>query len=243
MSDSEMGSQGELFEYHPQDDAERDAADALIDLVGKRVIPASGSRRFWEWYARACRAGQTADERRDTESGIASFIERVGARLAALDAPLIRVAGRAPRTATCIVGPVSQVLAPALASGAAPLVEAGVAAGAGRQLWDEVTDAWIAVPAELPERRYVAMRVSGDSMTPLLHSDDVVLIDLDNNDTTAGSIIVARNNDDGYVVKQVTANDGFDIVLGSLNPAYAPMRITSSSNVVLGRVVLRWCEH
>jgi phage repressor protein C with HTH and peptisase S24 domain len=134
-------------------------------------------------------------------------------------------------------------LAPAIAAGAAPLVEAGVAAGAGRQLWDEVTDAWITVPNELPERRYVAMRVSGDSMTPLLHSDDVVLIDLDNNDTTAGAIIVARNTDDGYVVKQVTANDGFDIVLGSLNPAYAPMRITSSSGVVLGRVVLRWCEH
>ena len=238
MSDS----QRELFDPSARA-PEHDSSDALIDLVGKRVVPASGSRRFWDWYARACRAGQTADERRDTDSGVAAFLERVGTRLAALDAPLIRVAGRAPRTATSIVGPVSQVLASALASGAAPLVEAGVAAGAGRQLWDEVTDAWVVVPDELPVRRYVAMRVSGDSMTPLLHSDDVVLIDLDNNDTTAGSIIVARNNDDGYVVKQVTANDGFDIVLGSLNPAYAPMRITSSSTVVLGRVVLRWCEH
>lgn len=236
-------SQGELFEYHAHSEAEPDASDTLIDLVGKRVVPASGSRRFWDWYARACRTGQTVDERRDTESGVAAFLDRVSARLAALEAPLVRVAGPAPRTAASIVGPVSQVLTPALASGAAPLVEAGVAAGAGRQLWDEVTDAWVAVPTELPERRYVAMRVSGDSMTPLLHSDDVVLIDLDNTDTTAGSIIVARNTDDGYVVKQVTANDGFDIVLGSLNPAYAPMRIASSSNVVLGRVVLRWCAH
>ena len=238
MSDS----QGELFE-HRLHEAEHDPSDALIDLVGKRVVPASGSRRFWDWYTRACRAGQTADERRETDAGVAAFLDRVGARLAALDAPLIRVAGAAPRHTATIVGPVSQVLAPARACGAAPLVEAGVAAGAGRELWDEVTDAWVAVPNELPERRYVAMRVSGDSMTPLLHSDDVVLIDLDNNDTTAGSIIVARNNDDGYVVKQVTANDGFDIVLGSLNPAYAPMRIASSSEVVLGRVVLRWCEH
>ena len=235
-------SQGELFKHEPHE-KENDPSDALIDLVGKRVVPASGSRRFWDWYTRACRAGQTADERRDTASGVAAFLDRVGARLAALDAPLVRVAGAVPRRAADIVGPVSQVLSPALAAGSAPLVEAGVAAGAGRELWDEVTDAWVAVPSDLPERRYVAMRVSGDSMTPLLHSDDVVLIDLDNNDTTAGSIIVARNNDDGYVVKQVTANDGFDIVLGSLNPAYAPMRITSSSGVVLGRVVLRWCEH
>lgn len=238
MSDS----QGELFERSSHE-PEHDPSDALIDLVGKRVVPASGSRRFWDWYTRACRAGQTADERRETESGVTAFLDRVGARLATLDAPLVRVAGAAPRHAALIVGPVSQVLTPALASGAAPLVEAGVAAGAGRELWDEVTDAWVAVPNDLPARRYVAMRVSGDSMTPLLHSDDVVLIDLDNNDTTAGSIIVARNNDDGYVVKQVTATDGFDIVLGSLNPAYAPMRITSSSGVVLGRVVLRWCEH
>jgi len=238
MSDS----QGELFERRSPE-TEHDRSDALVDLVGKRVVPASGSRRFWDWYTRACRAGQTAEERRETESGVPAFLDRVTARLAALDAPLVRVAGPAPRRSAGIVGPVSQVLAPALAAGAAPLVEAGVAAGAGRQLWDEVTDAWITVPNELPERRYVAMRVSGDSMTPLLHSDDVVLIDLDNNDTTAGAIIVARNTDDGYVVKQVTANDGFDIVLGSLNPAYAPMRITSSSGVVLGRVVLRWCEH
>jgi hypothetical protein len=238
MSDS----QGELFDPTRHETA-HDPSDALIDLVGKRVVPVSGSRRFWDWYARACRAGQTADDRRETEAGVPDFLSRVGARLAALDAPLVRVAGIAPRHPGAIVGPVSQVLAPALAVGAAPLVEAGVAAGAGRQLWDEVTDAWVAVPSELPERRYVAMRVSGDSMTPLLHSDDVVLIDLDNNDTTTGSIIVARNNDDGYVVKQVTATDGFDIVLGSLNPAYAPMRITSSSGVVLGRVVLRWCEH
>jgi Peptidase S24-like len=238
MSDS----QGELFERSTHE-PEHDPSDALIDLVGKRVVPASGSRRFWDWYTRACRAGQTADDRRETESGVTTFLDRVGARLATLDAPLVRVAGAAPRHAALIVGPVSQVLTPALASGAAPFVEAGVAAGAGRELWDEVTDAWVAVPNDLPARRYVAMRVSGDSMTPLLHSDDVVLIDLDNNDTTAGSIIVARNNDDGYVVKQVTATDGFDIVLGSLNPAYAPMRITSSSGVVLGRVVLRWCEH
>jgi Peptidase S24-like len=238
MSDS----QGELFGRETRG-VERDSSDALIELVGKRVVPAAGSRRFWDWYTRACRDGQSAEDRRATESGLGAFLDRATARLAALDAPVIRVAGAVPRSAAGIVGAVSHVLALARAIGAAPLVEAGVAAGAGRELWDEVTDAWVAVPSELPDRRYVAMRVSGDSMTPLLHSDDVVLIDLDAVDTTIGSIIVARNVDDGYVVKQVTANDGFDIVLGSLNPAYAPMRIASSSGVVLGRVVLRWCEH
>ncbi len=238
MSDT----QGELFQPQPRG-AERDSSDAMIELVGKRVVPAAGSRRFWDWYTRACRDGQSAEDRRATESGVGAFLDRVTTRLAALDAPVIRVPGAAPRSAAAIVGSVSHVLAPARAIGAAPLVEAGVAAGAGRELWDEVTDAWVAVPNELPERRYVAMRVSGDSMTPLLHSDDIVLIDLDTVETTIGSIIVARNADDGYVVKQVTANDGFAIVLGSLNPMYAPMRIASSSGVVLGRVVLRWCEH
>jgi Peptidase S24-like len=234
--------QGELFTAMPSA-PERAPSDALIELVGKRVVPSAASRRFWDWYTRACRDGQPVDERRRTDGGVAAFLDRVTTRLTALDAPLVRVDGAAPRQAAAIIGSVSQVLAPARALGAAPFVEAGVAAGAGRELWDEVTDAWIAVPSELPERRYLAMRVSGDSMTPLLHSDDVVLIDLDNVETTTGSIVVARNNDDGYVVKQVTANDAFDIVLGSLNPIYAPMRIAATSGVVLGRVVLRWCEH
>jgi SOS-response transcriptional repressor LexA len=240
MSDDD--EQGELFDRDARE-PKRVPSDALIELVGKRVVPAAGSRRFWDWYTRACRDGQTADDRRHTESGISSFVARVAARVAALDAPLVRVDGVAPRRAAEVIAPVSQVLLPARAAGAAPLVEAGVAAGAGRELWDEVTDAWVAVPAELPERRYVAMRVSGDRMTPLLHSDDVVLIDLDDTQTISGSIIVARNNDHGYVVKQVTANDGFDIVLGSLNPMYEPIRIASTSGVVLGRVVLRWCDH
>jgi SOS-response transcriptional repressor LexA len=237
-----MSDQGELFDGESRE-SERLPSDALIELVGKRVVPAAGSRRFWDWYTRACRDGQAVDERRRTESGVSPFLERVAARVAALDAPLLRVAGAAPRRAAEVIAPVSHVLSSARAVGAAPLVEAGVAAGAGRQLWDEVTDAWVAVPSELPERRYVAMRVSGDSMTPLLHSDDVVLIDLDDTQTISGSIVVARNTDDGYVVKQITANDGFDIVLGSLNPMYEPIRIASTSGVVLGRVVLRWCDH
>src|SRR5579862_4613958 len=111
MSDSQKDPQGELFEGRPHE-AEPDSSDALIDLVGKRVVPASGSRRFWDWYARACRAGQSADERRETESGVGSFLDRVSARLATLDAPLVRIAGPAPRSAATIVGPVSQVLAP-----------------------------------------------------------------------------------------------------------------------------------
>src|SRR5580698_11177375 len=45
MSDS----QGELFERNAHE-PEHDPSDALIDLVGKRVVPASGSRRFWDWY-------------------------------------------------------------------------------------------------------------------------------------------------------------------------------------------------
>ncbi len=243
-----MSEQGELFDPLAPPSAAA-PGDALLALVGEALPPppderpSRGERRFWDWYAHRSRGQQSREDARNTESGVSAFVERVSARLASLAAPLRRVETAALRHPAIVGGPVSSTLALARAAGAAPLVEVGVAAGSGREIWDEVTDAWVLVPEDLPSHRYVAMRVTGDSMTPLLHSDDVVLIDLDDGDTSAGAIVVARNADDGYVVKQITANDGFDIELGSLNPDYAPLHISATRNLVLGRVVLRWCEH
>src|SRR5690242_12128786 len=54
----------------------------------------------------------------------------------------------------------------------APDVSLGVAAGVGRELWDEPAESWVVVPDDLPDGEYLSLRVSGTSMTPLLHDGD-----------------------------------------------------------------------
>src|SRR5690349_21025999 len=44
-----------------------------------------------------------------------------------------------------------------------------IAAGAGRELWDVECDSTIELPAHLPQGPYIALKVTGDSMEPLLH--------------------------------------------------------------------------
>ncbi len=127
---------------------------------------------------------------------------------------------------------------------AAPLAELGVAAGTGRELLDEPCDAWVALPAELPAGRYVALRVVGDSMIPLLHSDDVVLVDLDGT-VHAGAVAVARHPEHGYVVKRVGRTGRRAVSLVSLNPAYPSLELLpgEGAGALIGPVVLRWCAH
>ena len=117
-----------------------------------------------------------------------------------------------------------------------------MAAGTGRELFDEPCDAWVALPAGLPAGRYVALRVVGDSMIPLLHSGDVVLVDLDAA-VRPGAIAVARHPDHGSVVKRVLRAGGGALRLVSLNPAYPPLELPPGAGALLGPVVLRWCAH
>jgi SOS-response transcriptional repressor LexA len=210
----------------------------LPEEIGEAAL-ARAQRRFWEWYARVCREQESAAEKRATEAGVARFIERVEARLAAADAPVLRIDAPPPYRAPGADGPISRTLSVASAMRAAPLLEIGVAAGAGRELWDEVPDAWVSLPDDLPQGRYLALRVSGDSMEPLLRPGDVVLVDLLAG-AAQGAVIVARNAEDGYVVKRVIGGDDHTIELGSVNPDYPPVRVTPGPGTVLGRVLVRW---
>ena len=124
--------------------------------------------RFAVWRAAAGR-----------EADAARFAERVRRTVAAAGRSVRRI-DRAPELVRPDApGPLAAMFAAARNRAAAPLAELGVAAGTGRELFDEPCDAWVALPDGLPPRRYVALRVVGDSMTPLLHSGDVVLVDLD----------------------------------------------------------------
>lgn len=114
-----------------------------------------------------------------------------------------------------------------------------IAAGAGLELWDVECSATVDVPEDVARGRYVALRVSGDSMEPLIHSGDLVLVRLDER-AVSGTVVVARDPDHGYVVKEVGRLTASGIELRSLNPTYPVLRFGHGAGTVLGTVVLRW---
>jgi phage repressor protein C with HTH and peptisase S24 domain len=232
---------------------QRDALVWLVGHYGPPLLPgdigdptvARAQECFWEWLGRDAMARASASERARTNETAHRLVQRLARSVDA-----VRRVDEVPTLMRARAdGAVGRVLDHARQAGAAPLVELGVAAGAGRALWDEPCDTWVVLPstAGLPSRRYVALRIVGDSMTPLLHSGDVVLVDLDG-EIRSGTILVARGLDDGgvndgYMVKHVDAIAGTTLQLSSLNPAYPGLAIPSDRRHILGPVVLRWCGH
>jgi hypothetical protein len=222
--------------------------DAVVWLAGRAIETAMGGMadgaagppddprlaramtRFAVWRAEAAR-----------EADAARFAERVRRTVAAAGRSVRRIDHAPELVRPDAPGPLAAMFAAARNRDAAPLAELGVAAGTGRELFDEPCDAWVTLPDGLPAARYVALRVVGDSMTPLLHSGDVVLVDLDAA-VPPGAIAVARHPD-GSVVKRVLRADGGALRLVSLNPAYPPLELPPGAGALLGPVVARWCAH
>jgi SOS-response transcriptional repressor LexA len=127
----------------------------------------------------------------------------------------------------------------AQSSGAIPFIDMAAAAGPGRELWDEPVDDWLVLPDGVPRMRALALRISGESMVPLLHHGDTVLVEL-GTPVTKGRVVVARHPDDGYVCKRVHRVGRRDIELASLNPAYAAVTIPRDERLVVGTVRAAW---
>jgi phage repressor protein C with HTH and peptisase S24 domain len=125
-------------------------------------------------------------------------------------------------------------------------VDLAVAAGVGRELWDEPAEAWLALAPSLgvepPPGRYLALRVAGDSMEPVMHTGDTVLVAL-GRPLRPGAVVVARRPEEGYVCKRVRALRPRVAELESLAPGREVIRIPRDDQLVVGQVVAVWCHH
>ena len=242
--------------------------DAVVQLVGKRALgellrgelgPEADARhaRFYSWWARELRMAQVPEEAAETDRLAAAWAERMIARLAA-ERGRLRLAGAAPAirgvsevpaapyeagdAAEREPGSLRGCVDASLRSRWAPLVDLAAAAGVGRELWDEPCAELIAIPDDLPRARYLALRVAGDSMTPLLHAGDRVLVKVGAR-PVRDAVVVARRPDDGYVIKRVSHLAPDAIELASLNPDYPPFWLRRDQRLLVGTVVMRWCAH
>lgn len=200
---------------------------------------------FFEWLAKDARDCQTPAERADTERLAQEFAKRMAKRWRREVIGIEEAPVAPPREDALVETSTAQALELAGAARRAPYVDLAVAAGEGRELWDEVCTEWIVLPPDLPKGRYLGIRVSGESMTPLLHAGDTILVRIGerNERLEPGRVIVARRPDNGYVVKRLGRVGPRELELLSLNPAFPPIRIPRRAGAVLGIVVLRWCAH
>ena len=223
------------------------AKDLLVRLAGERAMgrldPSDAAEAmFLEWYAREARATLSVAERARLDAGADRFVRTIRSRRA-LERSRVREVASEPESAPAWEeGTLAQVVAAAARIRHAPAIELSVAAGVGRELWDEPCERWIPLPDDAPDGRYVALRVTGDSMVPLLHDGDTILVKL-GEEIVPDAVVVARVPDGGYVVKRVGGVAGSRVELESLNPDYPPIVIARDPSLVLGTVLLRWCTH
>jgi SOS-response transcriptional repressor LexA len=219
---------------------ERDEATVaeleLMEQVGRACLsdpvhPAWDDVRFLEWLAVDAREGARHAMRRAARSERG----RGEAVMARAHARRLRVAlgGRAPLVRERGASSSRRLV---------PVVELGIAAGVGRELWDEPTDVWVELPNDAPMGEYVALRIVGDSMAPLMHTGDTVLVRR-GAEVRRDTVIVARHPDDGYVCKRVSRVRRTSIELASVAPDRPSILIPRDARLVVGTVMLVWCSH
>jgi hypothetical protein len=229
-------------EANDRDERREREMDLLAQLAARagehRLDPGDAANAvFHEWLARDAREGQRSAERRATEARAERFARRMQAIVLGTQLGVVMV-HEAPMVHEPRNGATTTVR-----ERLAPWPELGVAAGVGRELWDEPCERWVELPHTLATgSKYVALTVSGSSMEPALHAGDVVLVSVGGG-VRRDSMVVARRPEEGYVVKAVGRLTRRAIELRSLNPEFATFSIPRDEALIVGTVVMRWCAH
>ena len=176
---------------------------------------------------------------REQVRSVAAWIQ---AAVCARDARLRQESSAPPLRPATVPGTIPQILDDAVNDRAAPQLDLSAAAGVGRELWDEPCDTWVELPDDVPTGRYLAVRIKGESMVPLFHTGDTILVHVDA-PVERGRIILVQMPDGGYAAKKVGRLTTTRIELLSLNPDFAPVVIPRDKRRVIGAVILVWCEH
>lgn len=220
------------------------AIDDLMSAVGRETELADNDltfqdERFLFWLAQDLRTGLSHEQRLADERDAAEFARR------ALTRSKVRLAERRlpRRQLRERPAPITALLAHAVPAASrercATILDLAVAAGGGRELWDEPCDRWLELPDDIPSGRYVALRVAGDSMRPVLDAREVILIDLDAA-PRVDDLIVARLPDQSNVVKRIASMKGSTIELASFNPDYESIFVARDPSPVVGTVIARF---
>ena len=221
--------------------------DSLLEAMGSyydRAIdsPVYLDEKLFDWTTQELNAVARPDE--GWSRGAITVVARriwshaIGARLS-----VRLVDERAPmRAAPVGDATIANSLESALAERCAPWLELAPAAGVGRELWDDVCESWVELPDGVARGRYVALTVSGESMLPLMHPGDVILVKLGNT-VARDTVVVAQHPENGYVVKRVGRVRSESLELCSLNPRWPPITVPRRDDTVLGTVIMRGCAH
>ncbi len=220
------------------------AIDELMSAVGRETELADENlvyqdERFLVWLANDLRTGLDNDQRSRDERDAAEFARRALSRL-----KVRLVEKRLPRRklrerAASMNATLAHSIPAANRERCATMLDLAVAAGSGRELWDEPCDRWLELPEDVASGRYVALRVAGDSMAPVLDSREVILIDLDAA-PRVDDLIVARLPDQSHVVKRVASMKGSTMELASFNPEYESIFVARDPSPVVGTVIARF---
>jgi len=218
--------------------------DELMSAVGKEAELADRDlayqdEHFLFWLANDLRAGLDSEQRSSDERAATEFarraITRMKVRLAEKRLPRRQLKERAASIRATLVHAVPA----ASRERCATILDLAVAAGGGRELWDEPCDRWLELPDEIPSGRYVAVRVAGDSMAPVLGPREVILIELDAS-PRIDDLVVARLPDQSHVVKRVASMKGSTIELASFNSEYESIFVARDPSPVVGTVIARF---
>src|SRR5256714_10815860 len=159
------------------------AIDDLMSAVGRECESADDElayldERFLFWLANDLRSGLDREQRSQDERDAAEFARRALTRL-----KVRLVEKRLPRRqlferAASINATLAHSVPAASRERCATILDLAVAAGSGRELWDEPCDRWLELPEDVPSGRYVALRVPGDRMHPVLRPREGILLGL-----------------------------------------------------------------
>lgn len=218
--------------------------DDLMAAVGKEAEMADRElahqdERFLFWLANDLRAGLDRDQRSADERTAAEFAQRAVTRLQVRSAEKRLPRRQLKERAASVRATLAHAVPAASRERCATILDLAVAAGSGRELWDEPCDRWLELPDDVPSGRYVALRVAGDSMAPVLGPREVILIALDAS-PRVDDLVVARLPDQSHVVKRVASMKGSTIELASFNRNYESIFVSRDPSPVVGTVIARF---